>query len=164
MTDKELQIKVAIILGYTPYYSKGENWDENPEFYSPDGKFCILEDIPNYPTDLNACRVMEEKILKSSRPYMSDCEHEPWVYIRILSKILGIKTREELVISVDDDERHLVKNLPKPITLPPSAIVLTHGVSPNGYELQLARVTARQRCEAFVETIEHMNNLNKKKI
>ena len=50
-----MRIVIAGYCGWRPYYGKGNTpWLENPEFYSPNGKFSLLVDLPDYLNDLNA--------------------------------------------------------------------------------------------------------------
>lgn len=58
MNKNKLRVKVAEACGWKPYHEKGGKLGE-PEFYSPTGEFSLLEDVPNYPEDLNACAQFE---------------------------------------------------------------------------------------------------------
>ncbi len=120
--------------------------------------FCVLAEIPDYLNDLNAMHSAEKFILESTKLCSSNPEnHEPMRYLIELAKVVGLPTREELVISISKEDEGKLNfrpgPYPTPIQLPPSAIVLGHSIPAYGHELDLIRATAGQRAEAFLKTL-----------
>jgi hypothetical protein len=115
--------------------------------------------IPNYTEDLNAIHKVEKCLDKEeySKGWSSNpLDHAPMMYLHHLSEVCGLETKEELVVSVNaEDKDKLNKRLapyPSPIVMPPSAIILSHQIPANGYELCLIRATAAQKSEALLKT------------
>ena len=59
LTDDEIRIKVAEAMGWDKVY-KGPEPDNR--WISPCGRYKTLEEIPNYPLDLNACAEFEKTL------------------------------------------------------------------------------------------------------
>ena len=57
MSPEAQRIAIAEACGYTRYHEKGGNASE---FFSPSGKFCLLEDLPDYLGSLDAMHEAEK--------------------------------------------------------------------------------------------------------
>jgi len=63
MTPEAQRICIAEACGWKQYHEKGNTpWADNPEFYSPEGKFSLLVDLPDYINDLNAMHEAENTL------------------------------------------------------------------------------------------------------
>ena len=83
MTPEEMRIAIAEMCGWTPSYIG--SWTKDPAGLR--GPF--ISDLPNYPSDLNACHEMEKVIVD-------------WVAYRIhLCKVAGIGYAPDLGICDD---------------------------------------------------------------
>lgn len=123
------------------------------------------ETLPDYLNDLNTVHAAE-KILDeqqysrwaSSNPN----DHASMRYLHILGKICGLEAREELVVSVADEDKDKLNfrpgPYPTPIQLPPSATILGHYIPAYGHELILIRATAAQRIEALLKAVKKWEN------
>lgn len=114
---------------------------------------------PDYLNDLNAMheaeKVLDEpsrSIGGSSRPQ----DHAAFRYLSELSKLCGMVTRKEMVVSCPEQFRpafdKVMKNGP-PFKLPFGVGILSHSIPAYGYETVMIRATASQRAEAFLRTI-----------
>lgn len=159
MTDREIIVALAELCGFEKepipdctdlYRWRRKDWVGGN--WVPDSL------LPNFVGDLNAIRVAEELVAVSSKPWSSKPgDHEDMRYISFLAEITGVKTREELVVSCNPEDRELLnkraKPWPSPIVMPVSAIILSHHIPCTGYELCLIRATARQRAEAVLKAL-----------
>lgn len=116
---------------------------------------------PDYTKSLDALQEVETAILENERYSVrfssNPHDHVSARYIAALAKACGIQTREELIISVSNEDKSKLNfrpgPYPTPIELPPSAIVLGHSIPAYGYELSMIRATALQRCEALLRAV-----------
>lgn len=154
MNEWDQRLAIAEAVGWKPSdgdIAASKVWEEITGQYCPPHP-------PDYVNDLNLMHEAEKLILTSTKPWSSrGQDHEPMRYIAMLYQVLGVETREELVLSVEAKDIGKLNNRPKPwphpIELPSSAIVLSHCVPLAGWDMKLIRATAPQRAEAFLRTI-----------
>ena len=108
MTDEEIRIKVAELLGFTEIYDGiiDDHYGANVDYYGLIGKDKVgyIVDLPDYLFDLNACHEMVETLRKE--------DDSKWY----------------------DFRKHLMDEC--------------------GSVMNAIQATERQRCEAFIKTME----------